>query len=216
MRMRVFRLVLVTLAAFLVAGAAGAQTDEPKNSGFSCRGLSRRVFTPDVLDETRSVWGNSYSLSTDPGFGGGAAVGYKLPMGFRFEVELSYRRNDLDEFTFNGDREALDGDISSLAYLVNAWYEFDLGSGFMPYLGVGIGGATKWLDLGSWVGADDEDNATDFAYQVGGGVAYAFTKSRKTVISLDYRYFDSLEADIIGEDFDYANHNVMFGIRQHF
>jgi len=108
--------------------------------------------------------------------------------------------------------------MSALSYMPNVWYEFDLGAGWMPYLGLGLGAATKFFDCGDsdCSSFDDEDGNTSFAYQIGAGVAYALTE--KTVISLDYRYFDSIEADlpIVEWDFDYANHNVMIGLRRHF
>jgi opacity protein-like surface antigen len=218
MAARAFFLVLSTVTVFLIAEVAGAETDEPKNSGWYAGIHLGAIITPDPLDETSTLFlGNTYSLSTDPGVGGGAAIGYKLPVGFRFEFELSYRLNGLDELTRNGIPETVDGDISALSYMVNFWYEFDAGSGWMPYLGLGLGAATKWIDMSDseffWL-VDDEDLSTDFAVQVGAGVAYAVTP--KTVISLDYRYFDSLEPDLFGVDFDYASHGVVIGVRRHF
>lgn len=227
------RLTFLTIAALFIGGVASAQTDEPKNSGWYAGIDVGAVITGDVVDES-GTWflGNtpySYavSLSTDPGFGVGAFGGYKIPFGFRFELELTYRRNGFDElidyseFWSVDDRRTIDGDISSLSYMANLWYEHDFGAGWMPYLGFGLGAATKFLNCGG----DDclglnrrADGETDFAYQLGVGVAYALTN--KMVISLDYRYFDSIEADLdifnVLEDFDYANHNIMIGFRRHF
>jgi len=228
-----FRMILLTVTAFLIAGVASAQTDEPKNSGWYAGIHFGAVITDDVVDEsgTWTLGGTPYSydssLSTDPGFGVGAFAGYKIPVGFRFELELTYRRNSLDELNYYSEfwditvQETIDGDVSSLSYMGNLWYEYDLGAGWMPYLGFGLGGATKFVDCSGdfCFGLDDRaDGETDFAFQVGVGVAYALTKN--TVISLDWRYFDSIEADFdlfgIVEDFDYANHNIMLGLRRHF
>jgi len=228
-----FRLIFLTVSAFLIAGVASAQTEEPKNSGWYGGFDIGAVITGDVVDD-RGTWflgGTPYSyavsFSTDPGFGVGAFAGYKIPFGFRFELELTYRRNSFDElddyseFWSINDRRTIDGGISSVSYMANLWYEHDFGAGWMPYLGFGLGAATKFLDCGSddCLGLDRRaDGETDFAFQVGTGVAYALTK--KMVISLDYRYFDSLEADFdifhVLDDFDYANHNVMVGLRRHF
>ena len=230
---RAFRPILWTIAALLVAGAAGAQTDERDNSGWYGGVQVGAVITGDVVDESGTWFSGddpySYdtSLSTHPGFGAGAFAGYKIPFGFRFEFELTYRRNGFDElsdyseFWSTDDQRAIDGDISSLSYMGNVWYEHDFGAGWMPYVGFGLGAATKFLDCGSddCLGLDRRaDGETDFAFQLGAGLAYALTS--KMVVSLDYRYFDSIEVDFdifnVLEDFDYANHNIALGFRRHF
>jgi len=97
-----FRLAIVTLAAALIAGTAGAEADQSKNSGWYAGVHVGAVVAGDIVDDsgTWSSNGTPYSyaasLSTDPGFGAGAVIGYKLPIGFRFELELTYRRNGLD------------------------------------------------------------------------------------------------------------------------
>jgi opacity protein-like surface antigen len=219
------------LAAVLMAGAASAEADKSEVSGWYAGVQLAAVLTGDLVDEEGTFYLNDVpydyarSLSTDPGFGAGGFVGYKIPFGFRFEFELSYRRNSLDEyyrfseFLGRDDRVSLDGHVSALSYMPNVWYDFDLGRGWMPYLGIGLGAATKFIDCGSSAcdSVDlERDGETQFAYQIGAGVAYALNP--KTVISLDYRYFDSIEADFIflDYDFDYANHNVVMGIRRHF
>jgi len=220
MRTCVRRLFLMILAVFLITGTAAAEMDEPKNAGWYAGVHLGAVITSDVLDET-SVFLNLsdtfYSLSTDPGFGGGAAIGYKFQFGLRLDADVTYRLNTLDKLTRNGIPESLDGEIFSLAYMLNCWYEFNVGAGWMPYLGLGLGAATKWVDLGDseyFFLVDQEDDSTSFAFQFGLGVAYALTN--KMVASVDYRYFDSLEPDLLGQDFDYANHNIMAGFRFHF
>lgn len=216
-----------------MSGVAGAQSEARAPSGLYAGIHLGAVFSGDIVDDsgTWSLGANTYNydsrISTDPGFGGGAFVGYKLPIGLRLELELTYRRNSLDELAdFSEFRGVdihgnLDGDISALSYMGNAWYEFNLGAGWMPYLGFGLGAATKFIDCGAnnCFGLEHrEDGETDFAYQVGAGVAYALTEH--TVLSLDYRFFDSVEPDfdvfLQIEDFDYANHNVMIGLRRHF
>jgi opacity protein-like surface antigen len=228
---RAIHTLICIAAALSIAGSSAASDDGERNAGWYAGLQAGAALTPNVVDASGTFTSNgtpyAYTelLSTTTGFAGGAFAGYKLPIGFRFEVEVTYRRNGLDElidyseFLGTDIRENIDGSISSVAYLVNAWYELDLGRGWMPYVGMGLGGATKFLDCGgsSCMGLERrEDKATDFALQFGAGLAYALTP--KTVLSLDYRYFDSIEADlaIVSEDFDYRNHNVVLGLRRHF
>ena len=81
-----------------------------------------------------------------------AAVGYRI-FGFRPEAEVSYRQLKLSGFEYTSYGElpgaGLDalnesikveaGDLKLLGVMANVWYDIDIGSGFMPYLGGGVG-----------------------------------------------------------------------------
>src|SRR3546814_19180655 len=92
--------------------------------------------------------------------------------------------------------------------MVNALYDFDTGTPFTPYAGVGIGAArTKVKDI---------DSKTLFAYQGILGVSYDVTDELKAY--LDYRYFAT--ADLqgttpAGPDVDVENesHTGMIDVR---
>ena len=121
--------------------------------------------------------------------------------------------------------QSLSGDISVLTFMSNVYYDFDLGSGWKPYVGGGLGVASVSLESKSASGitlADDKD--TVFAYQAGGGVGYEFAASEDHAItvSLDWRYFrtadPTFKGAVTGAEFDteIGGHEISLGIRYGF
>ena len=121
--------------------------------------------------------------------------------------------------------QSLSGDISALTFMGNVYYDFDLGSGWKPYVGGGLGVASISLESKSASGrtlADDKD--TVFAYQAGGGVGYEFATSEDYTItvSLDWRYFRTADptfnGEVTGAEFDteIGGHEISLGLRYGF
>ena len=121
---------------------------------------------------------------------------------------------------------ALSGDISALTFMGNVYYDFDLGSGWKPYVGGGLGVAS--ISLESKLTADGrtlaDDKDTVFAYQAGGGVGYEFATSEDYTItvSLDWRYFRTADptfnGEVTGAEFDteIGGHEISLGLRYGF
>jgi outer membrane autotransporter protein len=107
------------------------------------------------------------------------------------------------------------GDVTSLSFLANVYYDFVNSTPFTPYLTAGAGVA--WLDVndlavaGMRVGDSDD---TVFAYQFGAGVGYAINKN--LTVDLKYRYFATEDPKFDGIDAEFANHNVYLGLRYNF
>ena len=175
--------------------------------------------------------------SSDNGFALSGAVGYDFGNNWRLEGELAYRDNDLDQTDVispgafidllpEGAPQSLllgkadaDGDVSAITLMCNLYYDFDLGAGWTPYVGAGLGVAfisaeSRPPAFGRQVVNDDD---TVFAYQLGAGIAYEV--SPDLTVSLDYRYLatedPSLESSIIGRDFDseYDGHYIGISVR---
>lgn len=147
----------------------------------------------------------------DPGYAAALASGMQWIDGWRFEGELSWRRNDYD--TAGG--VATVGTAEAWAATLNFYYRFLHERSLTPYLGGGAGVARLAIsDLP--VGAatvDDWDVAA--AWQVMAGVD--LTISPAVVVSLEYRYFDAGVAkltDSLGTEFRtrYRNSGVMLGV----
>jgi opacity protein-like surface antigen len=172
-----------------------------------------------LSDSTISNSTGSGDIKYDTGFGLGLFGGYDYGT-WRLEGEFAYRLNDHDEFSVTGFTAPLDGDTSSMALMVNAYYDFKMVSPtIVPYIGVGTGGAFISVDA-SVEGLqllDDDDLV--FAYQAMAGVGFAVNK--QVTIDLGYKYFATADPSIEVEgggsvDSEYASHNVFLGLRYNF
>lgn len=148
-------------------------------------------------------------LEYDIGFGLGAMVGMAMSNGFRVEGEISYRANDVD--TLNG--VAYGADISSLAFMANAYYDFSAQSDMRPHLGLGLGMADATVEI-----AGVKYNDTVFAAQFIAGIDYKIAPD--LAIVADYRFFMTDELGLGGGaglgGLEYANSSVVAGLRKNF
>jgi len=176
----------------------------------------------------------------DIGFGLTGAGGYKFTNGIRVEGEIGYRRNAFDQLSFtndgglgvawgvgslNGFSLDADDEMSALSFMVNGYYDFDLGSGWMPYVGGGVGLALVDAKASvSLLGVDVtliNDDDTVFAYQIGAGIGYVAARSNvleEYVVTLDYRYFATADPSLTDElgngvDTEYSGHFFGIGLR---
>jgi opacity protein-like surface antigen len=126
------------LAGFLIAGlgqlglVGSAAADVNKGLYIAADGgvvwTSNQDFGP----------GAGTQVTYDIGFGAGAQVGYAFG-GPRIEFEYNYRYNKADTIGSADGTVAASGHISANSFLVNFLYDFDTGSKWVPYVGVGLG-----------------------------------------------------------------------------
>ena len=110
------------------------------------------------------------------------------------------------------------GDVDSLSVMGNGYYAFDLGAGFKPFIGAGIGvaflDAEVELSHPSFGTITESDDDTVFAYQGIAGIEYEFpTESATIALGVRYSYFGTTDPDFGGLEAEYGTHNVMFGVR---
>jgi opacity protein-like surface antigen len=151
---------------------------------------------------------NKYSMDGDNVFGGGIAVGYDFHKRFnlplRAEMEYAAFSNAKSEYasslsdsTGSSASSILRTTVGTRTLFMNAYYDFRNNSKFTPYFGLGLG--WSFLDMKGKYSATSYDpilgpfdfsysmgkkTTTNFAWNVGGGVAYAFTGN----LSLDLAY----------------------------
>jgi outer membrane protein OmpA-like peptidoglycan-associated protein len=114
----------------------------------------------------------SDSVESDLGWLGLIRGGYDYGNGWRTELELGYRDNEVD--SVNGGSGS--GDIQTIDAMINVLYEFETGTMFRPYLGVGLGGADVNFDSVSPIqGSRVDEGDIVFAYQAIGGLGYNIT-----------------------------------------
>ena len=170
-------------------------------------------------DSTISDPTGSADIKFDTGYGLGVVGGYDYGT-WRLEGEFTYRVNDHDQISLLGVTGPLGGDTSSMALMLNAYYDFRMVSPtIVPYIGGGIGGAFVSVDasVGGLQLIDDDDLV--FAYQVAAGVGFAVNK--QVTIDLGYKYFATADPsfDLSGGgsvDGEYKSHNVFLGVRYNF
>lgn len=112
---------------------------------------------------------------------------------WRFEIETSHQENEPEILYFRGTDPAFDSQesdqLTATSVLLNAYRTFQVGAGFRPYIGAGLGPAH--LDLKFRDDATDEaiidDDAWAVAVQASAGVDIPIT--RKLALGLDYRYW---------------------------
>lgn len=154
--------------------------------------------------------GGATEISSDVGFGGGISLGYVPPTtvpffnNSRWELEFAYRANDNDN---------VDGDISSLNYYANVYYDFNNDTAWTPYVGAGLGLTQVDYDTQT-VNGDD----TQLGWQLLAGISYESQSLPNTFWSLGYRYqttFDdfAFTSGVTNAELETENHGVELGAR---
>lgn len=165
----------------------------------------------DVTDST--VPGTTIEIESDSGMALGVAAGYGFANNTRLEGEIAYQKNDLDKARALG-VVGLTGDTSSLALLLNGYYDFVNKSPMTPFISAGVGLARVDVNDMNMPGSgfpNANDDDTVFAYQLGAGVGYAV--NAKVSLDVKYRYLGTSDPEFDTTDVEYSSHNVYAGIR---
>ena len=221
---------------FLCAAFAGASilafttSSYAADSWYVSGGAGLSMLADSEITDTEGAEQRRGKISHENGFAMTGAIG-KTFGDFRLEGELSYRKNDLDTLTFtsatiDGQTRAvsqsgkLTGDLASLAFMGNAYYDLNNNSAWTPFVIAGVGMAHHTLNIDSLSGEAQnyDESDTVFAYQIGAGVGYSVTEKDK--VTLQYRLLGSADATFDnGTDKiegDYMNHSIMVGFTHSF
>jgi opacity protein-like surface antigen len=192
-------------------------------------------------DPELSGAGQSISLSDkeDDVWGGGLALGYDMArrggLPVRVEIEGFLR----DRGTKSWDRSFTEENGNGVATLTtrnratvstlfaNAYFDIPLGWMLTPYVGGGLGISfidyRTNLSLGGVQEASSSDDRTNFAWNLGAGLAWGFTQNM--ALDLNYRYVDAgrgrTDVDLgLGEEVrsrsDIFLHEFLLGLRYTF
>ncbi len=193
-------------------------------SSAACAAVGRPYLSINVgmavpEDSDSNMDGQSVTLESDAGPALTGALGYDFGS-LRLEGELSYQKNDLDKVLVHEFGLAADasGDTTSLAGMVNGYFQFLNPSPFTPFLTAGIGYAkievNDFAVLGENLGGDD---GTSVAYQVGAGCSYAVNPMMSVDVQYRYANAPDLQLDLEGygqeQDVECASHNIYGGLR---
>lgn len=200
--------------------AAGAVSSASANDG-AYLGLESGF----NFEHDQTISGNIQSSEVDfkRGLVGGIVTGYSFSNGFRPELGLDYRRNNLKRVTSGiittnnvGGRE----DFYSA--MGNLWYDIKTPTGFFsvvhPYFGGGIGWGRLSLRDPS-VNNIGGPNSFDSALTWQGGAGVGFDVTHHLTISADYRHVQTRAQTLdFGGDADtrYRADSAMLGLRYSF
>jgi opacity protein-like surface antigen len=104
----------------------------------------------------------------------------------RFEGEVSYHRNKIDNVYAGGSSVSSSGNFNTTAYMINAFYDLPTGTAWSPYIGGGMGVAELHLTNNVINNSSSGDN--EFAYQGLVGIGYTPESIPDTQWTLGYRY----------------------------
>lgn len=204
---------LLMAAAVAVMGFAGAaQANDDWRSGLYIKGAAAVTSADNqhYKDATTNV-----HVDLKSGYAVSGAVGYQFHPALRGEIEVTHRNNNVKSMTVNGVKQAAQtGHSASTAYMGNVYYDFDTGTDYTPYVGVGLGVAhtnNKNNTVLGPVAAKGTDLV--FAYQAMAGVEYALDNNFG--IYGEYRYFgtrDPRVKDSLGASHRLSNQNHNFGL----
>ncbi|HEY4136323.1 MAG TPA: outer membrane beta-barrel protein [Alphaproteobacteria bacterium] len=220
MKINIAAIAVGASLAALIATSAQAQESNNRylriDSGYS--------FSRDAGGDLDTDVDNSYIV--------GVGAGYRFNSNIRADLTVGYRggyeaKDTLTSGTFTVDAE---GDVSSLAGLLNLYYDIGKYGVFTPYVGGGIGLSRNKIDDvaissgGVGLGQIDGDDRISFAWQLSAGTSIELSKA----VSLDigYRYIDLGKAETsdngnaggtpitgLHQEGDLRAHEVQVGIR---
>jgi outer membrane protein OmpA-like peptidoglycan-associated protein len=208
-------------ATLLTAVSVPALAQNPSPKGFYVGG----ALGANMQNEsTYSGQGINNDSEQKIGPMGALSLGYGYGNGLRTEIEAAARANGVDKVGGTGGSGG-EGDIRAYSAMLNLLYDIGTGTAFTPYLGLGAGWA--FLDAGGVrsLNGNRTVNGSDnkFAYQGIAGVAYGLSDQLK--LTLDYRYFATLDPKYSAKtqagastsvDSEYSAHSLLLGLRYHF
>ena len=222
--------------AMLLAGAAAilAVPAQARDGQFYI-GVNGGVSFEDQVDvdlANTDPQTNGAFADTKTGLDADVVVGYDFGA-FRLEAEGGYKRNAYDGLTvvnsaiLPGDLTVPPGtvvqneeDLSIWSGMLNGLVELGKDGGFQVFAGGGVGFANVDLPVEvAGVGTVIDDSATDFAWQLLGGLRFAV--SDNVDLGLKYRYFvaDNFEfqaANGLPIEADYTPHSVLASLVYNF
>jgi opacity protein-like surface antigen len=184
------RKTIITSALMLMTAAS------PSLAQSWTDGVTFRLFGGGSFlgDDTAKLSGTgSGSVSFDPGFAFGGAVGYELTPNISAELELVYRSAGVSRF--GNPALGTGGDYASLAVMANVSYQLDgwavgRGQRLRPFAGVGVGVIEEIdFDLKGGNSPREFSDSGRLALQARGGLNWELT--RNWIASTELRVFSA-------------------------
>lgn len=179
-----------------------------------------------LLGRSQNSYGQeSFDLDYEAGYGTSLVLGYDLGSKYphlgegRLELEVGYRKNELEESSFPQGTFDAEGDVSALSIMFNSFGEYRENPPWIPYVGFGLGYAVVSVEDVRIDGVpltDDEDGV--FAWMAGAGLGYRL--SDIWTFDLGYRLLGTTSPRFHLEDgsglrlrSEYLSHLFSLGLR---
>jgi opacity protein-like surface antigen len=228
--------LLLAGVACLLSAQAMAFDINPYVSAKLKYSIMDNSWNSNEMDETSlGIWHFNNNLDADDKvFGGSIALGLRTPVSLgAVRMEIEYARNgDAKKSHTNKDDEKFDITLKNQTLLFNAYYDFNTNTAFTPYIGAGLGvarlkGTMNWVeDIDDGSSISSGKSRTNFAWQIGAGVAYNINEN--VAVDLGYRYIDYGKlSKSSSEEYDWGDitisnkveskaHEIMLGLRYTF
>ena len=205
-------LLATALATGLIVAMAGSASAEQPGPYMSL-GVGANFLNDADLTGT----GVTDKAEFNTGWAVMGAVGYAFDKNWRSELELGFRRNDIDKLTNGGGNS---GNVDGASLMGNLLYDIDTGSKWTPYLGVGVG-AVRYKANGLQPTSTSTLNDSDTKLAAQGILGIAYDVSQNTQLFLDYHYLASRDPSVTSSNStalksEYEAHTVMLGFRYSF
>ena len=191
------RSIILAMVLCAVSWAARAQPIQGIYLGAGA-GL-RAPFPTKTTSLTPSLFGDDYDIRQSLGYDGQLSVGYALGDGWRFELEGTFGRSNVNSVSGTPFPATASGSVRNWGLMTNALFDLDVGSPYVfPYLGLGVGYQSTRLNefvLTRTNGAfafSASGDAGAFAMQIIGGAAFPIPNMPGLSLTLDYRIIDAL------------------------
>ena len=179
--------------------AASAETKDLSLliSGFTI-GARGAASILDNSDFSAPPAGPEGSLSYSEGYSFSFMLGYAFENGLRLEAETGYTGENCAEEVGT---ERVKGKVTAFTFMMNAYYDLDLGSALVPYVGTGLGGANVSSKIEPYESTATnvylDESSYVLVYQVGAGLGYKISEflgfGNDLTVSFDYRYLASFQ-----------------------
>lgn len=222
------RLYMVALSGLVIGSATIFSTPAKAEEGVYL-GIHAGANFKHSLDGDVSGPGGTqpFSLSSNTGFMVGGTLGYRWKAGIRVEGEVTYRRVGNDDVSIGNNSGDINGNQSSIAFMLNGLYDFKLAERWRPYLGVGIGLSLNGLtvtSLGSPKFDFVKDTTTAFAYQGIAGLDFSLSQMVSLGVQykvfgttgVDYRFRQSVSPNTKANADPQLDHSVVLTLKLHF
>jgi opacity protein-like surface antigen len=238
--------ILVVPAAnaqtYVGVSAGIASANESNNRGTFTSGVAATTTAPiygAIPSGTPVGWNTTFDL----GYNISAQVGHRFKSGFRIEGELAYSRNGVKRHNGltvgGGDIDGVDASVltrgaalgatvgkvidsgigsqSSFGAFANAYYDFNVGGPFQPYVGGGIGLQQTKFDYRPSNVDVGQGKETNFAWQLMAGATYKIGPKFEVFGQYNYRNNGktTMALDLLPVDLQAKSRQslVSFGIR---